>query len=568
MSLIPVLTIVTGISDLLALCTPGDTILTCPMHQHSLQNVPLPLPPPPDQPARNYTWPKRFKDVLPVASAPLAAPPPVPLIRRVTLIVKDTMQTACNRFGICHEYPRCLSYDPDHLVQPEDLANVAVLPQDAALTDDSELQERPPPPWPFKNMSIYRLMNWANSGSNSKSEGEVTHLADEVINSPNFDPADLARFNAHRENKLFDDTETTAKLAGEPWMKDGWKEASVEIELPDGAKNAPPWKFTVPCLHYRPIVEVIKSAFAEVTALQFHLAPFKHFQTITAGAEEHVYDEVYMSDVWLAKHETLQRSPCEPNCKLEHVIAGLMWWSDSTHLANFRTAKAWPLYLYFANLSKYVRACPTSGVCHQVAYFPSLPDSINDFISMFVKGKSCKSSLLTHCRREFMHQVWRLMLDKEFMHAYKQGIVILCVDGVWRRVSPRIFTYSTDYPETAAQSATSPRVRARVFSDNDPTLYTGLDVHHQISKLRKDPIHLLKFVNENTHNPAKKRFIPKLKDHLLSCLLNRDFNGDETKYSETQHDTVKIIQHIYSVQTMRVNFTTYDMRRDQDIINP
>lgn len=66
-----------------------------------------------------------------------------------------------------------------------------------------------------------------------------------------------------------------------------------------------------------------------------------------------------------------------------------------------------------------------------------------------------------------------------------------------------------------------------------------------------------------------QRFIPKLKDHLLSRLLNRDFDGDETEFSDAQRNTVKIVQHkIYSVQTMRVNFTTYDMRRDQDIINP
>jgi hypothetical protein len=46
-----------------------------------------------------------------------------------------------------------------------------------------------------------------------------------------------------------------------------------------------------------------------------------------------------------------------------------------------------------------------------------------------------------------MHQVWKLMLDDDFIHAYQHGIVIQCIDGVWRRVYPRIFTYSADYPE-------------------------------------------------------------------------------------------------------------------------
>jgi hypothetical protein len=55
----------------------------------------------------------------------------------------------------------------------------------------------------------------------------------------------------------------------------------------------------------------------------------------------------------------------------------------------------------------------------------------------------------------------------------------------------------------------------------------------------------------------------------LGRLLGRDFDGDEEQFSEEERATVRIVNHkIYSVGTMRVNYTTYDMRRDQDIINP
>lgn len=282
------------------------------------------------------------------------------------------MRTACNRFGVFREYPHRPSYDPDHLVQFEDLANVPTRPPDLAPFEDPEPAEQPPPPWPFRNMTIFRFMSWLNSGSSFKSEAEATRMAAEVIGARDFQAADLAGFNAHHENKVLDDAEIAAAVDGAPWTKDGWKEASVVLELPDGAKNMPPRQFTVSGLRYRPILDVIKAAFAEVTALQFHLTPFKRFRTTAAGTQERVYDEVYTSEAWLAAHEALQRSPCEPGCKLERVIAGLMWWSDSTHLANFGTAKAWPLYLYFANLSKYIRARPTSGACHHVAFFPSV----------------------------------------------------------------------------------------------------------------------------------------------------------------------------------------------------
>jgi hypothetical protein len=46
-----------------------------------------------------------------------------------------------------------------------------------------------------------------------------------------------------------------------------------------------------------------------------------------------------------------------------------------------------------------------------------------------------------------MHQVWKVLLDDEFVKAYWHGIVIKCFDGAWRRIYPRIFTYSADYPE-------------------------------------------------------------------------------------------------------------------------
>jgi hypothetical protein len=46
-----------------------------------------------------------------------------------------------------------------------------------------------------------------------------------------------------------------------------------------------------------------------------------------------------------------------------------------------------------------------------------------------------------------MHEQWKILLDDEFLKAYHEGIVILCVDGIQRRFYPRIFTYSADYPE-------------------------------------------------------------------------------------------------------------------------
>lgn len=65
-------------------------------------------------------------------------------------------------------------------------------------------------------------------------------------------------------------------------------------------------------------------------------------------------------------------------------------------------------------------------------------------------------------------------------------------------------------------------------------------------------------------------FIRKLKEHLLGRLLGRDFDGDSHEtFGPGDINRVRIFNNnIYSVGQMRVNYTTYDVRRDYDIINP
>jgi len=46
-----------------------------------------------------------------------------------------------------------------------------------------------------------------------------------------------------------------------------------------------------------------------------------------------------------------------------------------------------------------------------------------------------------------MHAVWTKILDDDFIHAYRYGIVIKCIDGIERRIYPQLFNYSADYPE-------------------------------------------------------------------------------------------------------------------------
>ena len=64
-------------------------------------------------------------------------------------------------------------------------------------------------------------------------------------------------------------------------------------------------------------------------------------------------------------------------------------------------------------------------------------------------------------------------------------------------------------------------------------------------------------------------FVPRLKDHLLGRLLDKDYDGDETVFSDADRNTVRLVDNrIYSAKVLRVNYTTYNVRRDQDSMNP
>lgn len=317
--------------------------------------------------------PRRFEDELPAHPIPIpietAAIVARNITRRVILHVRDFFRSATNMFHILREYHHRPSYDPDSHIQPEDLAN---FPVDSATSEGSALvNEHRPPPWPFDSMSKYLLMNWFHSGSNQKSEGEVNRLVKEVINAPEFDPAELIGFNIRQGNRTLDEVHTKNHQERTPFSSGEWREVSVDIEIPVPIRNAVPKIFRVPGLYFRSITSVIRDTWSSTTSRRFHLTPFKRIHVNpSTGQKTRLYDEVYTSDAWIEAHDKLQKQPNDPGCKLEKVIAGLMFWSDSTHLTNFGTASVWPLYMYFANLSKYVRAQPNSGACHHIAYIP------------------------------------------------------------------------------------------------------------------------------------------------------------------------------------------------------
>jgi hypothetical protein len=304
------------------------------------------------RPVRRHQLPVRYRDILPQSASPVDAiinntEPHTGCITRVRLIVRDTIRTAANTFGLWREYQHRPSYDPDSTVDANKLANLNTNnsdPYPSLLESDPDFE-----PTVHKNSTIESLINWQNTGSTSKSNNEVNRLVRDVLRRPGFSVEDLEGFDATRENQRLDKADERS-----PHLR-AFQETSVTIDVPSGDETKPAHAVKIPGLYFRKLTTIIKNAFQSPLAPQYHFSPFKLYHTSPiTGEDERVYSEIYNSDAFIKEHDRVQRAPVppdDPNCKREKVIAALQFWSDSTHLANFGMAKLWPIYMFLGNLS-------------------------------------------------------------------------------------------------------------------------------------------------------------------------------------------------------------------------
>ena len=131
----------------------------------------------------------------------------------------------------------------------------------------------------------------------------------------------------------------------------------------------------VPGLFYHPLLNVLKAALQETMAENFHLFPYREFwQPSPGSAPQHLYSELYTSDVFLAKHIKIQSQyqGMASDCQIENVIVAINLWSDLTHLTRFGNTSLWPIYLFIGNLSKYTQGMPSLFAAHHLAYIPKV----------------------------------------------------------------------------------------------------------------------------------------------------------------------------------------------------
>ncbi|KAH9922414.1 uncharacterized protein B0H18DRAFT_820278, partial [Fomitopsis serialis] len=130
---------------------------------------------------------------------------------------------------------------------------------------------------PFSNPTVFRLMNWAHSGSTLKTGQEVDKLVHDVVLAGDFDKEDLQNFRYSRECDRLDHVGVSPQetLA----TADGWHEASVKIRLPKEkvvytSEDACP-QFEVSGIHYRKLLDVIKGVAQSADARYYDWLPFQ-----------------------------------------------------------------------------------------------------------------------------------------------------------------------------------------------------------------------------------------------------------------------------------------------------
>jgi hypothetical protein len=386
----------------------------------------------------------------------------------VESVICKTLDSPRNIFGLFRRYhaENFPKHDPDSQIMLEDLADVGCPQQKCCTGDQCSAPQSNHSFHPYPNESSFLLGHWYWNGGVQKSQAEFKSLVD-IVSGPRFLPEEIQNVNWKAINSQLGQEELNEE---EEWsdIDAGWQRSSVSLLAPFHRRTANPGPKSqqVSDFYHRSVVSILREKLSNEDEFQhFHLEPYELlWQTASMAHPVQVQGELYSSPAFIEAHKELQSAAAEPGCALQRVVVGLMYVSDVTHLTLFGTAKLWPLYVYFGNFSKYHRCKVSSNLCEEVAYFQQvskilffhfsylrllkqLPSDFRDFAAPHFGQRGISDTFITHCHRELFHEQWKILLDEEFLGAYKHGVVIECSDGIQRRFYLRIFTYSADYPE-------------------------------------------------------------------------------------------------------------------------
>ncbi|TFK84680.1 hypothetical protein K466DRAFT_496118 [Polyporus arcularius HHB13444] len=426
-------------------------------------------------------------------------------------------------------------------------------------TDSSESGESPTPRahGPFANCSQFRLVDHYYGRSDTHSQGDFDDMV-HVITSPGFQPEDLRGFSARKAEELLD---TYRPPDGVFSGEDGWrKDTPLEIPVPKAncrtKTEAEAPKFRVNGLVFRRLLDLVKSVVADPFSRfkdKYHWVGHEMWWNPPPAAPEaeqpaeatpsasslpdpiRVWTDCYNSSAMLDEEAKLRQQPRVPSDDLnvEYVILPLLIWSDATHLSSFGTAHLWPIYVYFGNLSKYVRGRPTEFAAQHLAYVPDLADGFAEWYQDTF-GRPAPRKTKTFCKWELFQQIWKLLLDDDFVRACREGILITCGDGVVRRVFPRVFTYSADFPEKILALALHPfakHICPRCYIERSQMSAAGTEADDRRRANKRVDNHALREVITRARRYVFRGWSLG-NEHVTELLQHGSFNPIQSAFSE------------------------------------
>ncbi|KAI0739731.1 hypothetical protein C8Q80DRAFT_1274766 [Daedaleopsis nitida] len=297
---------------------------------------------------------------------------------------------------------------------------------------------------PFLNVSQFRLTDHYYSCSDTHSQDNFDDMI-HVITSNGFDPNDLQGFNTCKAEQLLD---SYWPVDGVFSGGDGWVKGAVNVPLPktfskhkNGAASMDKYHWIGHHLFWDPSraganLPVPESA-PTSSGMHSSTGPQFSFNSTPPPDPICVFTDCYNLDAHLAEEAELRKKERIQGdvSTVEYVILPLLFWSDATALSNFGTASLWPIYVYFGNLLKYICGRPTEFAVQHSTYIPALDDAFKEFYKG-IYSKYPTEDVQHFCKRALFTQIWLLLLDDDFINAYKNGILLTCGNRVVRRVFP------------------------------------------------------------------------------------------------------------------------------------
>ncbi|EGO23834.1 hypothetical protein SERLADRAFT_439137 [Serpula lacrymans var. lacrymans S7.9] len=131
-----------------------------------------------------------------------------------------------------------------------------------------------------------------------------------------------------------------------------------------------------------------------------------------------------------------------------------------------------------------------------------------------------------------------------------------------------------DYVKAIYMFGTTDNFSTQVVHDqlsyvwNEPLPSCAPEDHHQMSKSYRQFRDIPERLHRNKGDVAVKDFLPKLKDHILAHLLSYD-SMEPPAFSDKERNSIMIDRNrLYRHKIIRVNYTTYNLRRARNSLNP